>query len=442
MAIIGDFVLLWVFFVVGYIQFRGPGAWSDLYVLFYAYMTLTWLILGVVFGNFRMGVDSSIFDLWATYTKQVVFFFFAFLMFFQLKSFGYYPREWLRYIFPGFYICLLVWQFALRFAYLIYRNKAGNKKNTLLIGNSAQVLELSDFLKHNPWHGYHLIDTLSASGAPPSALGRLHQLPELIEKYKIEEIFIATEDLKDLDKMQLFKVLNKHPLKINLIPILDNFIFERIELQEYGNVPILRIHTGPLSFWYNRWMKRTFDLILSVMVIVMILSWMTLILFIVDLLGKKQGVFFTQKRTSIYGKTFTIIKYRSMIINEDADKRQATSKDHRITPLGHFLRRTSLDELPQFINVFMGHMSVVGPRPHMLVHTERYSEIVKSFMIRHTVKPGLTGLAQVSGYRGEVKEISDIQKRVEKDIYYIRNWSMNMDIWIVLKTVWFVIKPS
>jgi putative colanic acid biosynthesis UDP-glucose lipid carrier transferase len=442
-AITGDFILLWLFFVVGFIYFDNANlALEPFYWKFYAYLTLAWLVLSIAFGIFRQGIEASKLTLLSAYTKLVVFFFFAFLLYFQVYDFGYYPRSFIRILFPAFFASLLLWKFGLRYIYYAYRKRGINNKNALLIGSSMQAVELEAYLKHNFWHGYNLIGALPGTKDTATHQEKWDHLIQMMEEYDIDELFIALEDLLKMDKLELNTLLTRFPVKLNIIPNLDNFVFEKIELQEFGNVPVLKIHTGPLSFWYNRWVKRLFDLVISTLVIATVLSWMTLLLYFLDLFGKRQGVFFRQQRTSMYGRTFTIIKYRSMVQNDDADLKQATANDARITPVGGFLRRTSLDELPQFINVFLGQMSVVNPRPHMLIHTEQYSRVVHSFMLRHTIKPGITGLAQVKGYRGEVKAPEDIKKRVEMDVYYIRNWSMNLDIWIVIKTAWLVLKPS
>jgi len=211
-------------------------------------------------------------------------------------------------------------------------------------------------------------------------------------------------------------------------------------LVSYGVLPVIQIHPGPLSYLYNRVIKRLFDIFVSLIFIILVLPWMTAALYLSSLFGSREGVFFRQKRTSINGLVFTCLKYRSMRRNPDADMKQATRMDQRITPVGKILRKLSIDELPQFINVLRGEMSVVGPRPHMLEHTEQYRKVVKRFMLRHTVKPGLTGLAQVNGYRGEIKEVDDIRKRIEMDVHYIENWSFGLDIKIIFRTLWVVIR--
>lgn len=199
-------------------------------------------------------------------------------------------------------------------------------------------------------------------------------------------------------------------------------------------------HPGPLGFWYNQWIKRVFDVLISLFFTIFILSWMTLILAVISRFGSRDGIFFTQRRTCLDGKEFTCLKYRTMKSNAEADLRQATLGDVRITAAGKILRKYSLDELPQFINVLMGDMSVVGPRPHMLAHTEQYSKKIDQFMRRHVVKPGITGLAQVNGYRGEIKNLSDISQRVTLDLRYIETWSVALDIKILLLTLWVIVR--
>ena len=188
--------------------------------------------------------------------------------------------------------------------------------------------------------------------------------------------------------------------------------------------------------------KRTFDFLFASLVVVFLLSWVIPLVALLIRLESKGPVFFKQLRTGKQGKSFYCLKFRSMTINADADRKQASRGDVRVTKMGAFLRKTSLDELPQFINVLKGEMSVVGPRPHMLQHTEEYSKAIHNFMDRHLIMPGITGLAQVSGYRGETKELDAMAKRVEFDIHYMQNMSFLMDFKIILLTVLQVFKQD
>ncbi|MBO0356959.1 exopolysaccharide biosynthesis polyprenyl glycosylphosphotransferase [Hymenobacter sp. BT186] len=188
--------------------------------------------------------------------------------------------------------------------------------------------------------------------------------------------------------------------------------------------------------------KRIFDVVFAGLVAILLLSWLVPLIALCIKLDSRGPVFFRQLRTGKHGKPFYCLKFRSMRTSADADRTQASRHDSRITRLGAFLRKTSLDELPQFFNVLKGEMSVVGPRPHMLRHTEDYAQVIDNFMDRHLIMPGITGLAQVSGYRGETKEVRAMVDRVRADIRYLRNWSFLLDLKIVLLTIWQVIKPD
>jgi putative colanic acid biosynthesis UDP-glucose lipid carrier transferase len=188
--------------------------------------------------------------------------------------------------------------------------------------------------------------------------------------------------------------------------------------------------------------KRAFDLVFATLVVVLLLSWLVPLIAIIIKVESKGPTFFKQLRTGQHGKAFYCLKFRSMYLNAEAHSRQASRGDSRVTRVGSFLRKTSLDELPQFINVLRGEMSIVGPRPHMIQHTEVYSKAIHNFMDRHLVMPGITGLAQVSGHRGETKEIAAMAKRVDADIHYLLNWSLWLDVKIVLITVGQVFKSN
>lgn len=188
--------------------------------------------------------------------------------------------------------------------------------------------------------------------------------------------------------------------------------------------------------------KQVFDFVFAALVLVFLLSWLVPLIALLIKMESNGPVFFKQLRTGKHGKSFYCLKFRSMTVNNDADTKQACKDDCRVTKLGAFLRKNSLDELPQFINVLKGEMSVVGPRPHMVRHTEDYSKTIHNFMDRHLIMPGITGLAQVSGYRGETRELSAMANRVKADIHYLYNWSFGLDIKIVLLTVVQIIKRN
>ena len=205
---------------------------------------------------------------------------------------------------------------------------------------------------------------------------------------------------------------------------------------------MLSIRDNPLDSLTNRIIKRAFDFVVSA--IFMIPFWLLIYPIVAALTHRLQPgpVFFKQKRNGLNGKEFVCYKFRSMKVNDDADRLQATENDPRKTKFGDFLRRSSIDELPQFINVLKGEMSIVGPRPHMVMHTEQYSKLIDKYMVRHWVLPGITGWAQVNGARGETKELWQMEDRVKKDVWYVENWSFSLDIKIIFKTIWNVIRKD
>jgi len=225
-------------------------------------------------------------------------------------------------------------------------------------------------------------------------------------------------------------------IRVRIIPEFSEYLSQKFSIDYVQSIPILKLRDEPLKSFTNRVIKRVFDLVFSSLVILLIFSWLFPIIALIIKLTSKGPVFFVQQRTGQDGKSFPCIKFRSMTVNAVSDQLQATKGDARITPFGAFMRKTSIDELPQILNVLFNHMSLVGPRPHMLKHTEEYRVLVDKFMVRHFAKPGVTGWAQINGYRGETKLIKDMKNRAAADIWYIENWSFLLDVRIVIATAW------
>lgn len=216
---------------------------------------------------------------------------------------------------------------------------------------------------------------------------------------------------------------------------MTNYLHHRVYFNMLGNVPYLSLYREPLSRPENRALKRAFDIVVSGVFLVTLFPIIFIIVAIITKLTMPGPIFFKQKRNGLNGKEFYCYKFRSMKVNADADKLQATKDDPRKTRWGDIMRKTNIDEMPQFWNVLKGDMSVVGPRPHMLKHTEEYSKLIDKYMIRHFVKPGITGWSQVTGFRGETKQLSQMEGRVEGDIWYIEHWSIGLDLYIMYRTV-------
>jgi len=268
-----------------------------------------------------------------------------------------------------------------------------------------------------------------------STTQELNALFEYIKQNRVDEIYCSLSEIGSAEIKAITKFADNNLKIVKFIPEQNTILNKELKRDFYGLVPVLEFRSIPLDDSYNLALKRVFDVVFSILVIVFVMSWLTPILALLIKLESYGPVFFKQKRNGYNYKSFNCLKFRSMVINKEADLIQVRKADNRVTGVGKFMRQTSIDELPQFFNVLIGDMSVVGPRPHMLSHTDMYANKVDKFMVRHFVKPGITGLAQVSGYRGEVESDSDIIGRVKFDIYYIENWCVLLDVKIIIKTI-------
>lgn len=303
----------------------------------------------------------------------------------------------------------------------------GNYRNVIIIGQSEKSNELSDFFNKNDDFGYKLQNFFSNTVL-------VSEIEQFVSKNRIDEIYCDLNSVSKDCSDEIIAFAHSNFKTIKLIP--DNSaLSHNMFLDYYGYIPLISIRKTPLETWFNYWVKRVFDLVFSLLVILFILSWLIPIIALLIRLDSKGPIFFKQKRHGLNNQEFDCIKFRSMTVNATADTELASKNDVRITRFGKFLRSSSLDEMPQFINVLLGDMSVVGPRPHMLSVNEDYAQRFDKFMERHYIRPGVTGLAQVNGFRGEVLTDKDVENRLKFDLYYIENWTLFLDIKIILLTI-------
>ena len=264
--------------------------------------------------------------------------------------------------------------------------------------------------------------------------GNLEELEKFVVENHTDEIFYALSGEQREAVQLILGICEKHMVKFHFVPQISPFLTRKFRLDSIGQMPVLEVRHNPLERNANRVLIRAFDIAFSGTFLIF-----SPVIFIPVAIAIKLSspgpVFFRQMRTGYMGRDFLCWKFRTMRVNAQADSMQATRNDPRKTKLGDFLRRTSIDELPQFINVFMGDMSIVGPRPHMLKHTEDYRRLISQYMVRHLIKPGITGWAQVRGYRGQTEELWQMERRVEHDIWYIEHWSFLLDLKIIVRTV-------
>lgn len=321
-----------------------------------------------------------------------------------------------------------------------YRKLGYNFKNVAIIGSGELANQLYGFIKSNPGLGMNfrgfLVDDNPSHTLPTDMIkGGLSDLEAFCQKHNINEIYctLPISDTENIAKIMDFA--DNNIIRFRLIPDFGGLLNKRVKINFYEDIPVVTPRHEPLEQVSNRIIKRVFDIVFSLLIISLIFPILFPILALLIKLSSKGPVFFKQLRTGKDNKSFYCYKFRTMRINHDSDKKQATKGDNRITKIGAFMRKTSIDELPQFFNVLQGDMSVIGPRPHMLLHTEEYSKIINKFMVRHFVKPGISGWAQVNGFRGNTETPDLMEKRVEYDMWYLENWSIWLDIKIVFMTM-------
>ncbi|MBV2195878.1 MAG: undecaprenyl-phosphate glucose phosphotransferase [Flavobacterium sp.] len=308
----------------------------------------------------------------------------------------------------------------------------GNQRKVILLGNGKSVDELKDFFTTNPDYGYNLVRVFDLKSNKKQEL--IESMQYVVDN-KIDEVYASMNVLSNNEINYLINFVDNNLKTIKFLPDSKNTLFRNLAVEYYEYIPIISLRTIPLDKEVNKRLKRFFDIVFSLFIIVFLLFWLTPVLALIIRLESKGPTFFKQKRNGLNYEEFYCYKFRSMHLNPIADLEQVQKNDPRITRIGKFIRKTSIDELPQFFNVLLGDMSVVGPRPHMVSHTEMYAKSVDKFMVRHFIKPGITGLAQTNGFRGEVETEKDIINRVKYDIFYLENWSLLLDIKIIFATV-------
>lgn len=339
-------------------------------------------------------------------------------------------------IFLGSFFMRFQGLFLLRF----YRIEGKGFKVVVGLGASPTMQRLQESLSKRRDYGYRFLGTFCNNPSSVPVLGSLEEYKAFCLENNVEEMFCSLSDIPKPLLKDIIDFADRNLIKVNLVPDEKGPLKRSIRTNYIGHFPVLQFRPMPLENIEVRFVKRLFDIVFSSFVIIGILSWLYPILGILIKKESKGPILFKQKRDGVGGTPFWCYKFRSMGVNRNADSNSATRNDPRITKLGAFMRRTSLDELPQFINVFLGDMSVVGPRPHMIKHTKEFSLLVDKYMVRHFVKPGITGLAQVSGFRGEIQTQTDILNRIRYDVFYVENWSFLLDTKIIIKTVTNVFK--
>lgn len=331
--------------------------------------------------------------------------------------------------------CLLLYRLIFFYLRNSYRILGGNSATVVVVGRDNNLKRLKQIFQQ-PELGYRYMGFFdNRNSYSKNYKGCVDEIFGYVLANSIDEIYCYASKLSKDELHNIISFADKNFVKIKIIPDNKEVFTRAMDMEMFNHIPILNLRKSPLESSYALYGKRIFDILFSSLVIVSILSWLIPLMAFLIRMESKGPVFFKQKRHGINKKVFHCLKFRSMAVNTDSDKVMATKNDMRITRIGKFMRKTSIDELPQFLNVFMGCMSVVGPRPHMEAHTYQYESSVDKYLVRHYAKPGITGLAQVKGYRGEIIEDRDIINRTRLDIFYLEKWSPQLDLKIIFSTV-------
>jgi len=439
------FILNFVFLITGFIFKEKIGLLtSNSYVEFWMVLNLCWLLLS--FSTRTYSTNNIInFESFTKRTAQVFLIWVIFILFylFFLRKFE----------ISRFFIFITLIDFAIgllfnRFVYLgiLYHFKTKDflLKKILIVGYNETAKKLETYFEEEGINSKLLGFTEDEQNITELSkhpiLSGISNTIEIAKELNVEEIFSTITPEQNKYIYKLMNIAEKECIRFKIVPDFSLFINKPVYIDYIRDMPILSLRSEPLDDVGNRIKKRALDAIVSFLVVVFILSWLIPILGLLIYLESKGPIIFSQMRTGKNNKSFRCYKFRSMRVNNESDVKQATKNDLRITRVGKFIRKTSLDEFPQFLNVLRGEMSIVGPRPHMVRHTEDYSKIVDQFMIRQFLKPGITGWAQVNGYRGEISDSEQLKMRVHSDLWYLENWTIWLDLRIILLTVYKVFK--
>jgi len=401
---------------------------------YHLFITSSWTILIWTIDFYEIYRHTKVIRIIGKLIKQYVTFWilnFAYIGF--LGKFSN-PFQMALYVTVSLFVVGL-FKFLIYFLLRKYRVTFGrNLRRVVILGNGRASEQLMDFFKSNPDYGYKLEGVFDLK---TNKVKQLQECYDFVLESEIDEIYSSLSDINNEELNNLIDFADNNLKTLKFIPDSNKQPLVRNLTYDYcDHIPILSLRNIPLHKRSNKIVKRAFDIVFSLAVIVFILSWLTPILALLIRLESKGKAILTQKRNGLNNKEFSCYKFRSMRCFDVLQKKQVVKNDPRITRIGSFIRKTSIDELPQFWNVFKGDMSVVGPRPHLVNYNEYYMQKVNRFMVRHMIKPGITGLAQISGYRGETKNDNDIINRFRYDVFYMENWSFVLDIKIIFQTVY------
>lgn len=443
LQILGDLLVLNLAFLCAYYYKFGilDILSRESYFELFAFYNISWLLLTALYQPFQISRTDRLSKVLRRQLSLTVIHLLLITAFFVLNKAYYFSREQILLTYLAFGVLDFCWKASFFYTLRMYRKQGFNFRNVVIMGYGDLAEDLIAYFRTHPEFGYRFVGAFDNHKKGKAVKGQMADLKTFVANNQVDEIYCCLPYVRYTKVKELVDFGDTNLIKVKLIADFRGFSFKGVELERYDHIPVLNITNIPLDDLKNQIVKRTFDVIFSSLVIVFLFSWLFPLIALLIRLESKGPVFFKQKRTGIKNKSFWCYKFRSMYVNAESNTLQASKNDKRITRVGAFLRKTSLDELPQFFNVLLGEMSVVGPRPHMLSHTQEYSKVIEKFMARHFVKPGITGLAQAKGFRGETQDDINLMKgRIKLDRFYVSNWSLIFDIRIIYLTVVSMVK--
>ena len=348
-------------------------------------------------------------------------------------------RKFLIYFYPMCFIGIVVVRIFYAIIIKNYYERAFNIRRVLIVGSGSSAKQMFDYFQTEKSTIYQFVgfaDNENEGDIDQSLIiGNVDEVNEICLKESVSEIYYA-KSLTDINLInRLTDFADKNFIYLRFVPDFRGLQKSKFDITFYRDVPIVNYTRAPLGGYFNQRVKRMFDIVFSLSVICLIFPFVVPVIALLIKLESKGPIFFHQLRPGKANKLFDCLKFRTMKVNKSGEK-QAVKNDPRITKIGNFLRKTSLDEFPQFINVLKGDMSIVGPRPNMISQLEFYSKEIDKYNFRHFITPGITGWAQINGFRGETERMELMEKRVEHDAWYIENWSLTLDVKIIILTAW------
>ncbi len=439
--LITDVIMLNVVYYLSYFitERLGKHLVDELDASYVIVCNLIWFFCSLFCGLYSLYGIRRLERIYRETWRSIAFHFMLFTLFLLFSRNSEFSRTFLLIFYSLMCLSFLLNRFlGTAFQYVLLA-KFNAAKKVAVMGSNATAMRISDYLQKQKTLSFYgfvgddesiyneeggiVSDLVSQKFSEAAAAG-------------VQDVYVAVSPHRMTEVSALVDEADRQCIRLKFIPDLGGSLASPYTIDYLGGeFPIITLRVEPLEEMKNRFKKRLFDLVFSSLVIIFVLSWLYPLIAILIKWESKGPVLFKQLRSGRNDTPFWCYKFRSMTVNSDSDKVQATKNDARITKIGAFLRRTSLDEMPQFLNVFIGNMSVVGPRPHMLKHTEEYKKIISKFMVRHFMKPGITGWAQVNGFRGETRLLEDMDNRVKYDIYYLENWTTALDVRIIFMTI-------